>query len=137
MTTLRSLLVVLPLASDAAFAGPTRGTAIFIGEKRVDPRSQGTTVGNVIINVPIASAPKQPGSPFPPSSSGNPAGSPVSKRLIMVEIGDFIYDWEQVKGPTFVASPDDRIDFTEDKGKYIVTRNNARYEFVVVEFRRK
>ena len=84
-------------------------------------------IGNVIINVPILGA--------PPTSSPN--SSPVQRRIIMVEIGDFIYDWEQVGGPRFAAIPDEPVSCYEEKSEWVVERNNRKYEFVAIEFHRK
>lgn len=128
MTAPRLLIALLVLASCAWSA--TRGTGKVLGDRMADSRSTGTTAGNVILNVPIPTAPGP--------TSRNPVPAPsATNRIVIVEIGDFIYDWQQVKGPRFTAIPDDPIEFSEDKGKYTVRRAGAVYEFIVVDFRRK
>jgi hypothetical protein len=132
MRIVRSLFTLLMLASFGFAADKATIPAKVIGERMAPRQSTGTAIGNVILNVPIPSAPNPTSrNPVPPSSD------PSARRIISVEIGDFIYDWEQVGGQRFQVIPDDTISCYEEKGTWIVQRNNRKYEFIAVEIRRK
>lgn len=136
MRTILSLIAALALGNGALFAEDRRLVpAKVLGERTTNQRTGGTAIGNVILNVPIPSAPN-------PTTSRNPTQTPPAspvpaQRIVLFEVGDFIYEMEQIGGQRFPVIPDEKVDWYQEKGKYVVLRLNKKYEFAAIEFHRK